>query len=54
MAQVARKVRDKRLLKLIGRFLRAGVMVDGLLPTDRERNHARRSAVSPVVEYLSG
>ena len=30
MALVSRKVRDKRLLKLIGRYLRAGVMVDGL------------------------
>lgn len=27
MARVARKVRDKRLLKLIGRYLRAGVLV---------------------------
>ena len=35
MARVARKVRDKRLLKLIGRYLRAGVMVDGLCqPSD--------------------
>lgn len=30
MARMARKVRDRRLLKLIGRYLRAGVMVDGL------------------------
>ena len=30
MHRVALKVRDKRLLKLIGRYLRAGVMVDGL------------------------
>ena len=30
MARVARKVHDKRLLKLIGRYLRAGVMVNGL------------------------
>ena len=30
MRRVARKVRDKRLLKLIGRYLRAGVMADGL------------------------
>jgi RNA-directed DNA polymerase len=30
MARVARKVRDKRLLKLIGRYLRAGVMVNGV------------------------
>jgi len=29
MTRVARKVHDKRLLKLIGRFLRAGVMVEG-------------------------
>jgi len=28
LARVARKVRDKRLLALIGRYLRAGVMVD--------------------------
>lgn len=31
MARVSRKVRDRRLLKLIGRYLRAGVMVDGAL-----------------------
>ena len=30
MARVSRKVRDKRLLRLIGRYLRAGVMVDGI------------------------
>jgi len=28
MSRVSRKVKDKRLLKLIGRYLRAGVMVD--------------------------
>ena len=36
MARVARKVRDKRLLKLIGRYLRAGVMVDGLCQPSAE------------------
>jgi RNA-directed DNA polymerase len=36
MARVARRVRDKRLLKLIGRYLRAGVMVDGLHQTSTE------------------
>jgi len=30
MSRVSRKVHDKRLLKLIGRYLRAGVMADGL------------------------
>jgi RNA-directed DNA polymerase len=35
MARVARRVTDKTLLRLIGDYLRAGVMVDGVLqPTD--------------------
>lgn len=35
MARVARRVRDKLLLRLIARYLRAGVMVEGVLqPTD--------------------
>ena len=35
MARVARRVSDKTLLRLIGRYLRAGVMVEGVLqPTD--------------------
>ncbi len=35
MSRVARRVRDPMLLSLIGRYLRAGVMVDGVLqPTD--------------------
>lgn len=36
LARVARKVRDKRLLGLIGRFLRAGIMVDGLAQATEE------------------
>ena len=36
MNRLARKVRDKRLLKLIGRFLRAGVLVEGAVqPTEQ-------------------
>ena len=31
MHRVARKVRDKRVLKLIGKYLRAGVMENGRL-----------------------
>ena len=35
MSRVSRKVHDRRLLCLIGRYLRAGVMVEGVLqPTD--------------------
>ena len=35
MSCVSRKVHDRRVLQLIGRYLRAGVMVEGVLqPTD--------------------
>lgn len=36
MSRVSRKVHDKRLLKLIGRYLRAGVLVDGLVQATEE------------------
>ena len=36
MHRVARKIRDKRLLRLIGKYLRAGVMVDGRLQSTRK------------------
>ena len=36
MWRVGRKVRDKRLLKLIGRYLRAGVLIDGICHPSKE------------------
>jgi len=36
MYRVARKIRDKRVLRLIGKYLRAGVMVDGRLQKTRK------------------
>ena len=36
LARVSRKVDDKRLLKLIGRFLRAGVIVEGQFQPSHE------------------
>ena len=36
MSRVSRKVHDKRLLRLIGRYLRAGVMVGGLCQPSEE------------------
>jgi RNA-directed DNA polymerase len=36
MHRVARKVRDKRVLRLIGKYLRAGVMVNGRLQVTRK------------------
>ena len=36
MHRVARKVRDKRVLRLIGKYLRAGVMINGRLQATRQ------------------
>ena len=36
MSRVARRVHDKRLLKLIGRYLRAGVMIEGIVQPSPE------------------
>jgi RNA-directed DNA polymerase len=43
MSRVNRKVHDKRLLKLIGRYLQAGVMVEGVL----------QPTFTPIVKYAS-
>ena len=36
MARVARKVKDKRILRLIRRYLQSGVMIDGVVVTTEE------------------
>ena len=36
MSRVARRVRDKRVLRVIGRYLRAGIMEGGVAPPRRE------------------
>ena len=48
MSRVARKVRDQRLLRLIGRYLRAGVMVEGLLH-QREEGTPQGGPLSPLL-----
>jgi len=51
MAHVARKVRDKRLLALIGRYLRAGVLVgDTIQPT--EIGTPQGSPLSPLLANI--
>ena len=47
MGQIAKRVADKRLLKLIRALLTAGVMEDGLV-TECGRDAARRSAFAPA------
>ncbi len=51
MARVARKVKNKGLLKLLGRFLRAGVMVDGRLQPTR-LGVPQGSPVSPILSNI--
>ena len=51
MVRVARKVKNKGLLKLLGRFLRAGVMVDGRLQPTR-LGVPQGSPVSPILSNI--
>jgi len=51
MARVARKVQDKVLLKLIGRYLRAGVMVDGIVQAT-EWGTPQGSPLSPLLANI--
>jgi RNA-directed DNA polymerase len=51
MARVARKVRDKAVLRLIGKYLRAGVLVgEGLQPT--ETGVPQGSPLSPLLSNV--
>jgi RNA-directed DNA polymerase len=51
MVRVARKVADKRVLALIGRYLRAGVMVDGVIqPT--EQGTPQGGPLSPLLSNI--
>jgi len=51
MARVAEKVPDKRLLQLIGRYLRAGVMVEGTIHPTRQ-GVPQGSPLSPLLSNI--
>jgi len=56
MSRVSRKVHDRRMLRLIGSYLRAGVMVEGMLqPTTEGAPGHRRAALvaGPLSPLLS-
>jgi len=51
MSRIARKVRDKRLLRLIRRYLQAGIMVGGL-ETSRTEGTPQGSPLSPLLSNI--
>ena len=51
MSRMGRQVRDKLLLKLIGRYLRAGVMVDGVLQATLEGT-PQGGPISPLLANI--
>jgi RNA-directed DNA polymerase len=51
MARVARRVRDKRLLRLIGRYLRTGVMIDGVIHA-HEEGTPQGGPLSPLLSNI--
>ena len=53
MSRVARKVRDKRVLKLIVRFLRAGVMIEGVVQPTPEGTPQGTPQGGPLSPMLS-
>ena len=54
MSRVARKVKDKRVLKLIRTYLNAGVMAGGILEQDGRRHTTRWTFKSATCEHLAG
>ena len=51
MSRVARRVADKRLLKLIRAFLNSGVMIDGLFSATPEGTPGHRREALVVVRF---
>jgi RNA-directed DNA polymerase len=51
MARVARRVKDKRLLRLLRRYLRSGVMVEGV-NQPREEGTPQGSPLSPLLSNI--
>jgi RNA-directed DNA polymerase len=52
MARVARRVKDKRLLRLIRRYLVAGVMHEGVIQAHEEEGTPQGSPLSPLLSNI--
>jgi RNA-directed DNA polymerase len=51
MARVARRVKDKRLLRLIGRYLKAGIMIEGVIQS-HEEGTPQGGPLSPLLSNI--
>jgi RNA-directed DNA polymerase len=51
MARVARRVKDKRILRLIGRYLKAGIMIGGVLQS-QEEGTPQGGPLSPLLSNI--
>jgi len=51
IAAIARRVTDKRVLRLIGAFLKVGVLENGLVSPAEEGTPARWSTLSTSIEH---
>ncbi len=50
----AQVIRDKRVLHLIGQYLRSGMMVEGVVIATQTRHAAGRPAIAYAGKHLSG
>ena len=52
MGRIAKVIRDKRVLHLIGKYLRRGAMVEGMVEASVEGIAARRAVVAAFCQQI--